>query len=470
MISDSFSMDPAAGVRDVRGDQAGFLSAERAQNASWLAAFWRRALVGVLLLEIALPVDTYLFYNADDAQFGAISGFNISLTTICLFLLYLQWLPRLIVSSSPIRLSKSLVVYLAIVAASFVWAANSRRTLFDLFLLLQAVLIFVYFVNNIKTRADVMFAMVFLALGLLIEGSATVAVRFLNREISLGPITFGISKMDHRVTGSFGSPNVAASYIAILLAPCLSLFFVPSSKFTRLLAFVAIVAGGSALIMTMSRGGWLAAVLSLAVFLSVAYFKGWLSGAKFALLVFCAMMLVGGFLPTLASRLLGDDAGSAASRMPLNEISALMIVDHPLGVGANNWELVARQYAGQSKFREAWFYTVHNHYLLVLCELGWLGFFAYMVFMVSIIKCGWRGLRRCELSVAPLLLALTAAFAGQLIHMGFDIFNSRSQVQMICLVAALICVCADLGKLPSEDSEATDDSSAVANLANGSAS
>lgn len=458
MSGDSFSIDPVVGVRDIAGRPTGLLSDQLSRNSSRLAAFWRCALVAILLLEIALPIDVYLFYNTAEAQFGAISGFNISLTSVCLFLLYLQWLPRQIVSSAPIRLSKSLFVYLAIVACSFLWAISSRRTLYEIFLLLQAVLIFIYFVNNTKTRSEVMFAMTFLAIGLIVEGMFTLGVRVIGHSMSFGPLSFGVNEIDHRVTGSFGSPNVAASYIAILLAPCLSLFFIPVSKLVRLLALVAMVLGGAALVFTMSRGGWLAAAFSLAVFLTVAYGKGWLSRAKFAMLIACTAIFAAAFVPILITRLLGDDAGSAASRMPLNEISGLMIADYPLGVGANNWELAARQYAEQLKFRDAWFYTVHNHYLLVLCELGWLGFLAYVVFLYSIIRCGWRGLKRSDPTIAPLLLGFSAAFAGQLIHMAFDIFNSRSQIQMICLVAALLLVCAGLGTGPATETDAIDES------------
>lgn len=467
MSGEVYSEGAAPYSRNLAGNSAEFLSGAALRAETGVAVLWRQILLGIVLVEIPLQIDVYLFHSKADAQLGAISGFNISLTTICLFFLYLQWLPRQIVSSAPIRFSKSLAVYLAIVACSTLWAADSSRALFDLFLQFQAVLIFIYFVNNTKTRTDVIFAMTFLAIGLIIEGSLTLAVRVIGHEISLGPIAFGFSEIDHRVQGSFGSPNVAASYIAILLAPCLSLLFIPGSKFLKLLAIAAIVSGGAALILTMSRGGWLAAAFSLATFVIVGYGKGWLSGAKFAVLILGAMIFAAGFLPILASRLFGDDAGSAASRIPLNEISGMMIVDHPLGVGANNWELAARRYSGQREFRGAWFYTVHNHYLLVLCELGWLGFLAYMAFLASIVRCGWLALKRSDRSVAPLLLGLTAAFAGQLIHMPFDIFNSRSQIQMICLVAALIVVSANLGAMPVAENDSIDTSPSLGNQSAG---
>ncbi len=212
--------------------------------------------------------------------------------------------------------------------------------------------------------------------------------------------------------------------------------------------------------LTMSRGGWLAAAVSVAIFGLFAIRNGWMSKWMIVLMLILTVALIQPFSQILSHRLFGDDGGSALARLPLVELSRLMVADHPLGVGANNWDVVAGSYAQSARYREAWFYLVHNKYLLVLAELGWLGLIAFAGFLVSILTLGWRAYRQTQQfdkSIdcrfwSPLAIGLTAAFLGQTIHMSFDIFNSRAQIQMICLVAALICsVFVAVGKSANEN-------------------
>lgn len=453
MSDGSFSLRPLITDQHLAVARANVQYAEPTTVRSSMARLWRRMLVAVLLLEIMLQVDMFLFHDLEDARFGALSGFNISLSGICLLLLYLQWLPGQIVGSRPIQFSRTLLAYLAIVACSILWATDRNRVLFELFVLFQAFLIFVYFVNNTESRSDLLFVMLILVIGLIIEAAAMIAVRIVGYEVSLGPVAFSISEVDNRVTGSFGSPNVAASYIAALLAPCWSLFFTPCSRLLKSLAAVAIVLGSIALVLTMSRGGWMAAAFSMAAFCIIAFHKGWMSGRLFAMLATSTGLLAIGFLPILADRLLGDDGGSAAARVPLNQISRMMIAENPLGVGANNWDIIGQRYAERAGFREEWFYTVHNKYMLVWSELGWIGLIAFLAFMGTTLACGWRSCYRNTGSFSPLSIAFAAALAGLMIHMAFDIFNSRAQVQMICLVAGLAVASANLVFIRDAESE-----------------
>ncbi len=453
MSDGSFPLQPLINGQFLTGDRTGIQRAGQASVGMSIATLWRRMLIGVLLLDLPLQIDTFLFHDLEEARFGAISGFNISLTTICLFFLYLQWLPGQIVASQPIQFSRALLAYLTIVGISILWATDRNRVLFELFVLIQASLIFVYVVNNTGTRSDLFFAMTILAIGLIIEAAAMIGVRLIGHEISLGPIALSISELDNRVAGSFGSPNVAASYIAALLAPCLSLFFVPCSGRLKCLAVMAIFLGSIALVLTMSRGGWMAAAFSMAAVCFIAFHKGWMSGRVFAVLVILAGLLVAGCLPILANRLFGDDGGSAVSRVPLNDISRIMIAENPMGVGANNWDIIGQRFAERVDYREEWFYTVHNKYMLVCSELGWLGLMAFLAFMGSILVCGWRSCYQNPGPMSPLAVGFAAALTGQMVHMAFDIFNSRGQVQLICLMAALVVASANLSNLYDNQAE-----------------
>ena len=85
-----------------------------------------------------------------------------------------------------------------------------------------------------------------------------------------------------------------------------------------------------------------------------------------------------------------------------------MIAAYPLGVGSNNWDVVAERQAEQGKFREEWFYFVHNKYFLVLAEIGWIGLFTFVSFLVSILVCGRRACveKRSKSTLTPVAVGI----------------------------------------------------------------
>ena len=411
-------------------------SSAQAGRLDWLG----RVLLAIVLVEIPLQLDTFVNHSLDDAEFGAISGFNVSLSTVCLVLLYLIWLPQWTVSSTKLRTNIGLALYLVFAVFSVMWAGDKSRSLFEIWLLVQSFLLFTFVINTIRSEADVLFVMTFLVLGLVVQGLFMVGTRLIDDDLRFGPIEFQIYSGSQRVSGSLGSPNVASSYVALLIAPCLSLLLTPVSKWLKILAVSAVLLGGIGLVLTMSRGGWMAAGLSLAILVAVAVKKRWLSVWFLLALVTGMIVFAIAFQQPLAARLLGDDGGSAAARWPLANIAVQMVADQPLGVGVNNWELAARPYAEAAGFAGQWFFTVHNKYLLLLSEIGLFGLLAYIVFLVSTIACGRAAWKRGHPVLSPLALGLTAAVIAQSVHMFADIFNSRQQVMMLWLVAAIIMV------------------------------
>jgi O-antigen ligase len=209
----------------------------------------------------------------------------------------------------------------------------------------------------------------------------------------------------------------------------------------------AVLLGTTGLVLTLSRGGWIGATLSGVALIFLAW-RAKLISPKIPLALGALVILVGAsFGPLVAERMLVDDQGSARARVPLMQIAGQMIKDHPyLGVGANNCSKVALDYAGRAAYRAEWFYTVHNKYLLVWVETGLLGLAAYVTFLFSTLRTGWRSWRTLDPVMAPIALAMTVAIAGQMCHMFVDIFNSRVQIQMLWLCAGLLVAISRLPK------------------------
>ena len=434
----SIQLQTIEGAFENRESTAKILGSRLSSSNNQLAYWWRRVLLGIVIIELPLQVDKYFFHDIDLALTGALSGFIVSMSTFCLILLYAQWLPKLVIESRPLRGNFALAIYTAIVAASTIWALRPSLALYETFLLGQSFLLFIYIINTVSKKNDVIFIITCLTLCLAGEGVMMLLTQGLHRTISLGPIYFDYNEVTNRVSGSLGAANVAASFFNLLIPLCCCVLFSTASKRLRQLSAIALLFGGLGLVLTLSRGGWIGTTFSVGICIAMALYKGWLSRALFLKLILGFGLLIVACFPLLAERILGDDNGSAQSRISLMQISALIMSDHPFGVGANNWAVAGQHYADRTNFREEWFYTVHNKYLLVLTEVGIVGLLAFGTFILTTIRSGWRIIGRSDRLLTPIAWGLTAGICGQQIHMMGEIFNSRSQVQMLLLAAALI--------------------------------
>jgi len=190
------------------------------------------------------------------------------------------------------------------------------------------------------------------------------------------------------------------------------------------------------LIFTLSRGGWISFFVGLT---TIMIFGGRRVPRKAVAAAAVALLLLAiPFRGVISERLYGDDKGSAASRMPLNDLAAAMIADHPfLGVGANNFALAMQPYMAQS-FSGDFFYTVHNTYLLVWAETGIGGLVMFLWFLIAILRQGYRCSRSRDTLFAPLALGCFAAVVGLMVHMNFEPFGSGPEVDLLWIFAGLV--------------------------------
>jgi O-antigen ligase len=411
---------------------------------------FQRFLLGVIVLETSIQVDSYLFYEDTWAEFGAIAGLNVSLSTICLGILYVMWPVEYAVGSATSRqrfhLNYALTAYLGIVALSCLAAQEKQLALNSLALLIQAYLVYVYVANRITTQGDVVYLVGLLVATLAIQGAVMAGVRMVGHEVAIGPIV-GTMTDDARVGGTVGSPNTGASYLELLIAPAVAVLATSLPRSYKLLAFAAVALGAIGLLLTLTRGAWLAVALSLALLCFVAWRDRWISAWVPATCAISLLLVGLMFQESFAARLFGDDEGSALSRIPLMHMAWQIICDYPaLGVGTNNCAVAAAQYAMLPEFREEWFYMIHNKYLLEWAEIGAVGLAAFLWFLFSTLRSGWMTWRRQDAVLSPLALGFTVAIAGQMAHMLVDIFNTRPQVQSLWLCAGLIAAMQRLGE------------------------
>jgi O-antigen ligase len=408
----------------------------------------RRTLIVVVIFDTAFQWDANFGYDKGAASLGALGGLNISATTIALFGLYLIWFAELAMRQTTMtlrvgRAAFPLVVYVGFTALSITVAGDKALAAYEVALLIQSLMLFVYIAGSLRTREEIHFVVASLISCLLVESALTLALPYIGSHKIIGISTYAQAdtiggSSGSRFGGTIGGPNTAASFFSLLIAPALAILATSASARMKKVAFLSVSFATVALVLTLSRGGWIAAVISFTFLTLVGVKRGWLSPRLPIASAIALTALVLPFSGTLTSRITGGDQGSASSRIPLMHLASSVIHDHPLlGVGANNLGIVFPHYVGP-QYDQDWIYTVHNKYLLVWAEAGIGALIGFLWFLFSTLRRGWRLWRGNDLFLSPLALGFTAGIVGQMVHMNVDIFQSRPQVQLLWLVAALL--------------------------------
>ena len=153
----------------------------------------RKFLLAVMLLELPLNLDLALIYDGHVVELNAIGGLSISITGFCLAALYALWLAQLLAKATTpprsLRASLPLLAYLAAVILSIVVAQNRRLAVFEIFLLLQSFLLFLYIIKSVQSRQDLLFVVTLILIGLVVESLVMIGLRILGHSVSIARIT-----------------------------------------------------------------------------------------------------------------------------------------------------------------------------------------------------------------------------------------------------------------------------------------
>jgi O-antigen ligase len=402
----------------------------------------KRVLLAIVILEIPLQFD--VFVGNDPTAVTQISGFNLSVTTFSLVILYAFWAAELVAGHARISQRFRTVVippavYFSLVVMSVLVSEGAVIALYEINILFQALLLLIYVVHFVRTRQEVLLVVVLLLVGLSFQTFLAAAQQLTGQPFELGPIKGRI--IGGRSTGTLQHPNRLGAYASLLLGPALGLMMAGRvSRGYRIFGGTSFLLGMLALLLSGSRGATIGAALSLVVAIVVALRKGWLStravlvgGLFVALILFSQLDLVSGRL----ERGIGGDP-NVVGRFRLIELAVAMIRENPLlGVGANHF-MLALPGVLNVDFTGAWLATVHHKYLLVWVETGLVGLIAFVYFLFSIGQRAWRVFKFEDAFLSPLALGLLASLMAQLIHMNFDKFAARVDVHMLWMFAGLV--------------------------------
>lgn len=219
-----------------------------------------------------------------------------------------------------------------------------------------------------------------------------------------------------RAYSVFGNPNIFAEYLVMTIPLSVGIFWSTKRDGVRIFYLVLFAVQVAALLMTMSRGGWLGLAVAAFVFICLVRKE----------LLLLAIPLVGASVFVLPESILSrfmtifNFADSSTSyRFKIWEITETVIRDHFLvgvGLGHLPFKMMFERY-----IRTMPIYHAHNTFLEIFAELGIVGLILFLIFMVSI----FVNLARYPLmSDDPYLrimgAAVTSSFCGMLFHGMFE--------------------------------------------------
>lgn len=300
---------------------------------------------------------------------------------------------------------------------------------------------------------------------LVLAGVAQVGIGAYQFWGQVGPEAFMLSGRFMRAYGTFQQPNPYAGYLGYLAPPAVSLAITMggcwwASRRPRDLAAAAVwaVIGGAlgaGILMSWSRGAWIALTASMVVVAGLRSRRS--TAAIFAaalLLVLLTALLGTGWLPDsivarigdLGNTIVGSDLAqteitdanfSVLERLAHWQAGIGMFEDHPwLGVGIGNFGVTYAAYAPPHWYEPLG--HAHNIFINFLAETGTLGLGTFGIFWLGIGWLTWRQAVRGNGYQRALALGILGTWIYLNTHSVFDnLFVQHIQLQLALLLAVL---------------------------------
>ena len=313
-----------------------------------------------------------------------------------------------------------ILTFMAICALSLFWSNSPMVSLLELPLFLSGPMLYFIVVNNIKSEHQINRL---LAILLFISSLLGIYGIFQYHGIDF---SFWIRNIGRQqVFGIFGNVNYFAEYLIVPLPLAISLFFACRKKVHKILLLVGILAIGGSLILTFTRGSYLAIGIS-SIFIFLLYLvsqgKSFINENKKIFVIILVAIIIVAFLfiiPTPLSKpgtVISQIKGRVSITRLINEFSfgrrtaiwkftGMIIKDHPiLGSGLGTFKYNSLNY--QAKFfdqgenRSLYPYgiadKVHNEYLQLGAEIGMLGLGIFFWLIITYFNYGIKLLKRLK--------------------------------------------------------------------------
>lgn len=267
-------------------------------------------------------------------------------------------------------------------------------------------------------------------------------------ESDLSPAIPGVARVNTpdgrfiRAYGTLPHPNILGAFLIAGVA--LLVYKIIYFK-KNLLNFLMIIIFISALFFTFSRSSFLAFTFFILFFGLYIVFKKKALLKKFillgAIMGLTTLYLAALFFPLLSQRA-NLDAGNGLQLRKTYTIAAINIIKNNflLGVGPNNFVREINNYLPQElKLKELWkLQPVHNVFLLIFAETGFLGLLFFTGFLIYIIYSLFKKLSFGDNNLIPIILMLVFSF---ITLMNFDhyFWTTQQTFFLLCITLGITC-------------------------------
>jgi O-antigen ligase/Tfp pilus assembly protein PilF len=381
--------------------------------------FWEKAIeITIFLLIILVPLALYpfcitVFLPAKELVFAL-------LVVISLMFWGLKIISkeRLSFNHSPLNLP--ILSFISICLFSLFWSDSIMVSVKELPLFLAGPFLYFITINNINNEKQINTILnTVIILGSLfgIYG----IMQYLGIDFSFWRHNVG----RQAVAGLFGNVNYFAEYLIAILPLAVSLFFVTSIKFKKILLLVGILAMGGSLLLTFTRGSYLGFGISL-IFMLLLFVicrgKSFIKdNRKFFIVIFLAIIIIislilipnllnkpGTVISKIKSRISVAQliqGHNIKRRMATWKFTIMMIKDHPLqgsGIGTFKYNSLRYQaeFFSQGDNRSLYPYGIaheaHNEYLQLGAELGIIGLGIFLWMIIAYFYYGLKILKKTK--------------------------------------------------------------------------
>ena len=321
---------------------------------------------------------------------------------------------------SPSSFNFPIISFMAICIFSLFWSDSPFISLKELPLFLAGPLLYFITTNNIYHKRQIEHLLnAILIIGTLLGIYGIFQYQGIDFAFWKGNIARS------KVFGLFGNVNYFAEYMIVPLSLAISLFFAARNRTHKILLLMGILAMGGSLILTFTRGSYLALGIS-SIFMFSLYLasrgKSFIKEHKKIFILILTLIILVTFLfavpnplnkpGTVISKIKRrisvaqfTQGSSLKRRIAIWKFTALMIKDHPLlGSGLGTFKYNSLKY--QAKFfdqgenRSLYPYgiadKVHNEYLQLWAELGVIGLLIFIWLTISYFNYGIKILNKIK--------------------------------------------------------------------------
>ncbi|MCH3913992.1 MAG: O-antigen ligase family protein [Acidaminococcaceae bacterium] len=217
-----------------------------------------------------------------------------------------------------------------------------------------------------------------------------------------------------RAFSTLENPNILGTFLVMTIAYCAGIFAPLRGGKTRIGLILIFLLSAGCLLLTFSRGNWLAVFWVLVVFAAFFYHK-----AILPLVGGGATVLYFGW-NILSKRILSifeTQDTSAELRFSYIESALAMIKDHPWGVGWYGYQYAFVEYDFMSLDGQIIMYHCHNLFLNIAAELGIAGLILFLYIMWHLFKLA-RNIR--HRNIAPWARGIACGYMAALVGIGIS--------------------------------------------------